>query len=305
MSVVSWILCAAVAGSANPPIEIWGATTCPAPADVEAALPGLIERSDQTPIADVVELTPDGDSVLLTLRGASRESLGEKRLDAALSCDERARAAAVVIAAWEAKLDPQAGALVVPPSPAGAAPAAVEQTQMPPIDMPPPPTRVETGVSVAGSINGTTLAPAAIIEVAVARPFASLIPTVAGLFVGSHSMPVGPGDGTWRRFGLVATVGSRRNLPPVYVEARGGGALTWLDISGSSYPLNASGVTFDPGLTIGVRGGLRLAHFHWWLDAAAMFWPRGQEVYVGGSPGSALLPRAEALLGLGASYAIF
>jgi hypothetical protein len=40
----------------------------------------------------------------------------------------------------------------------------------------------------------------------------------------------------------------------------------------------------------------------WWADATAAFWPRGQEVYVNGGPGSSFLPRAEALLSLGASY---
>jgi hypothetical protein len=41
----------------------------------------------------------------------------------------------------------------------------------------------------------------------------------------------------------------------------------------------------------------------WWIDATAVFWPRPQTIYVTGSvPGSATLPRGEALLGLGASY---
>ena len=301
MFVASWILCAAVAGSATPSIEVWGDTTCPAAADVQAALEGLMAPDSASPVSDVAELTPDGGTVVVTLRRVSGEPLGEKRLDAGQSCDERARAAAVVIAAWEAKLAPQAAALVVQAPP----PPLVVQADQPPIAIPPPPTRVEPGVSLGGSINGTTLAPAATLEVAVARPFASLVPAVAALFVGSHAMPVGPGDGTWRRYGLLVTVASRRSRPPLFLEGRAGGALTWLDIAGSSYPRNTSGVTFDPGLTIGVRGGLRLAHFHWWLDAAVMFWPRGQEVYVDGGPGSAVLPRGEALLALGGSYAIY
>lgn len=302
MLVASWIFCAAVAGSSNPAIEVKGDTSCPAPADVEAALPGLTGRSDPGAGSDVAELTPDGDSVLVTLRRASGEPLGEKRLDAGQSCDERARAAAVVIAAWEAKLAPQAGALVVE-SPA---PAAVAQAVPTPVlhypARPEPETTIEPGVGGAVSVNGTTLASAARIDVAIVRSQAPLMAAVGGLFVGSHSVGVGPGDATWRRFGLLAGVGSRRIWRPIFLEARAGVALTWLDISGSSYPSNTSGVTFDPGIPITLRFGVRTGHVRWWADATAAFWPRGQEVYVNGGPGSSFLPRGEALLGLGASY---
>jgi hypothetical protein len=53
MLVASWILCAAVAGSANPGVEIRGDTTCPAPAEVEAALTGLTGPRGPEPAADV------------------------------------------------------------------------------------------------------------------------------------------------------------------------------------------------------------------------------------------------------------
>jgi hypothetical protein len=302
MLVASWILCAAVAGSTNPSIEVKGDTSCPAPAEVEAALPGLTGRSDPASGPDIAELTPDGDSVLVTLRRTSGEPLGEKRLDASQSCDERARAAAVVIAAWEAKLAPQAGTLAVETP----APAAVVQAAPGPVmhypARPEPETRIEPGVGGGVSVNGTTLASVARIDVAIIRTQALLMAAVGGLFVGSHAVDVGPGDATWRRFGLVGSVGSRRYWSPIFLEARAGVALTWLDISGSSYPSNTSGITFDPGIPITVRFGVRTGHVRWWADATAAFWPRGQEVYVNGGPGSSFLPRAEALLGLGASY---
>jgi hypothetical protein len=300
MLVASWILCAAVAGSTNPSIEVKGDTSCPAPAEVEAALPGLTGPRDPAAGPDIAELTPDGDSVLVTLRRASGEPLGEKRLDGGQSCDERARAAAVVIAAWEAKLAPQAAMLVVEPP----APAAVAQSAPPPAMRvrAEPVTRIEPGVGGGVSVNGTTLASAARVDVAIVRSQALLMAAVGGLFVGSHSVDVGPGDATWRRFGLVASVGSRRIWRPVFLEARAGVALTWLDISGSSYPSNTSGITFDPGIPITLRFGVRTGHVRWWADATAAFWPRGQEVYVNGGPGSSFLPRGEALLGLGASY---
>jgi hypothetical protein len=90
----------------------------------------------------------------------------------------------------------------------------------------------------------------------------------------------------------------------LWAEGRLGVALTLLDIAGGSFPNNGSGVTFDPGLDFGARFGLRSHRMRWWLDASIMLWPRGQEVYVLGAPGSATLPRGQALVSLGAAYEI-
>jgi hypothetical protein len=81
-----------------------------------------------------------------------------------------------------------------------------------------------------------------------------------------------------------------------------GVAATLLDISGNSFPSNGSGITFDPGVPIGARFGVRTRPMRWWIDATAAFWPRAQTLYVSGAPGSTTLPRGEALLGLGAAY---
>jgi hypothetical protein len=301
----AWIIAAVVSNPSALAVEVAGTASCPSPADVAAALPGLIAARDPDAAADVATLTADGDSVTVALSRASGEAVGEKQLDAGLSCEQRARAAAVVIAAWEARLASQAATLVVPPEP----PAAVVAPNSPiwPIPSTGPAREddvVELGVSAGGSINGTTLAPAAAIEVAYARPLAYVVPAVAALFVGSHEMSIGPGTASWRRYGLVATAASRRNRPPLWAEARLGVALTLLDISGNSFPINHSGVTFDPGVEVGARSGLRYRRMRWWLDGTVAFWPRGQDVTVQGAPGSTTLPRAQALLSLGAAYEI-
>ena len=88
----------------------------------------------------------------------------------------------------------------------------------------------------------------------------------------------------------------------MWAEARTGVALTLLDVWGSALPRTASGMTFDPGIPFGVRFGLRARLVRWWIDGMVTFWPRGQTLYVEGAPGSATLPRGEALIGLGASY---
>jgi hypothetical protein len=131
-----------------------------------------------------------------------------------------------------------------------------------------------------------------------------VIPAVAALIVGGHTTSVGPGSATWRRYGLVATAASRREWRPLWAEGRLGIALTLLDISGGSFPNNGSGVTFDPGVDLGARVGLRSHRMRWWLDGTIALWPRPQDVYVVGAPGSATLPRGQALVSLGAAYEI-
>jgi hypothetical protein len=311
MIVAAWIIAAVVSDPAAAPVEVTGSSACPSPAEVAAELQGLIGPQDPALAADRATVTEDGASVVVVLRRGSGEPVGEKPLDAGLSCAQRARAAAVIIAAWETRLGVQPTALVVEPtgSPPEAAPGptptVIAQPAPPPMTMPPLPGRVEIGVGAGASINGAALAPAATIEAAYVRPYARLVPTVGALFVGGHEMSVGSGSARWRRFGIAAAVGSRRSWSPLWAEGRAGIALTVLDISGRAFPQNGSGITFDPGVQLGFRGGLTVSRsqwWHWWIDATIAFWPRSQTVYVDGAPGSATLPRGEALLGLGTSF---
>jgi hypothetical protein len=302
MDVVGWIVLAVVSDPSGPPVRVTGATACPAAVDVETAVAGMIGPRDAAPAPDVATLSEDADTIVVTLRRGSGEVVGEKRLDAGMSCDQRARAAAIVIAAWEARLGAQTTTLAVPPTaPAPEDTAVVARVEAVPAH-PPARLRVEPGVSLGAALNGTTLAPAGMIEVAFSRPGGTLVPTVGVLAVGAHTMDVGPGDASWRRYGLLAAIGSRRAWSSTWLEARIGVALTQVDISGSSFQRNTSGVTFDPGIPIGVRFGLRTGPMRWWTDATVAFWPRTQTLYIQGNPGSATLPRGEALLSLGASY---
>jgi hypothetical protein len=235
------------------------------------------------------------------MRRASGEPIGEKRLEAGMPCAERARAAAVVIAAWEARLGTQTTTLVVPASEPPPGPAADVVTVAAPAPAPAP-MRLDPGVSAGGALNGTTVAPAATIELAFSRPDATLVPAVGALVVGTHSKNVGPGTGTWRRYGLTATLASRRHWAATSLEAHAGVALTLLHISGRSFEPNAWGVTLDPGIPLGVRVGQRGGPVRWWIDGTIAFWPRSQTLYVGDSALSTTLPRAEALIAIGGSY---
>ena len=305
MSVAGWIVAAVIADPSAALVDVAGDAGCPSAAEVASALQGLLPPKEPEQPADRATLTDDGGAIVIALRRASGEPVGEKRLDAAQSCEQRARAAAVTIAAWEAQLGVQTNTLVVqPPAPPPGPAAIVARAQ--PIELPRPadgPFRARPGVGLGASINGASPAPAATVEVALSRPDGLLIPAVAALVVGSHSRSIGPGEGTWRRYGLLATVGSRTTWSTTWLEGRIGVAATLLDISGNSFPYgNGHGFTFDPGVPVGARFGLDARPMRWWIDATIAFWPRPQTLYLGNVPGSTTLPRAEALLSLGASY---
>jgi hypothetical protein len=297
-------------------VEVRGAAACPQPAAVEAALTGLIAAGSPAVLDDVAELAEQGQDVVVSLRRVSGELIAEKQLDANLSCVERARVAAVVIAAWEAKLATQPGDLNVPVNaPAGTVvplpvsssvgePAALlSRRDSTGVLLPPgEPARFETGVTLGASLVGTTIAPAGAVAVSFVRPRRMLVPALAAFAVGAHTTAVGPGEASWSRLGISALAGLRRSWHRTWVEARGGIALSALRISGRSFPINDSGTTFDPGVPLGVRLGLRTQTVAWWLEAQAIVWPRGQVVHLAGAPGSTNLPRAEGLVGLGLSY---
>lgn len=157
---------------------------------------------------------------------------------------------------------------------------------------------------LAASLANGGLAAAGSVEAAFVRPGRSLAPALAAFATGTHATPLGIGEATWWRFGLAAIAGFRHSWTRPWIEARGGVALSVLRISGSSFSANNAGTTFDPGVPIGVRAGLRARRVAWWLDAQVTFWPRGQVAYATGAPGSGstYLPRVEGLIGLGFSY---
>lgn len=86
-------------------VDVRGATTCPRAEEVAASLAGMLPAEDGAgvPVADVALLKEDGD-LIVELRRASGELIGEKRIARTLTCGARAETAAVFVAAWEARL---------------------------------------------------------------------------------------------------------------------------------------------------------------------------------------------------------
>jgi len=307
----AWLLAAVPAEA--PPLAVRGSTSCPTAAEVSAALVGLVPPSRPLDARDVVELSGQGSSFSIRLRGGGKDVIAERLLPDSPSCEERARTAAVIVAAWEARL--RAGAPPMWPLPAPApAPAPLPAPKAGGADPavgpvaaraeapPPEPLRVATSAAVLASVAGGGIAPAVMLEAKVLRTGSRFAVGVGALAVGTHATTVASGQGTWRRLGGVVDVESRTSFPAFQLQMHAGLALTALSILGESFPMTAGATIFDPGALAGLRLCYRGERVSPWLEVAAALWPRPHALVVAGSTASANLPPTEALLGVGLSF---
>jgi hypothetical protein len=293
----------------GPGVDVRGDTSCPSAAEVRLALDGLVLPPAPTAAPDVAELRGHDGGVSVRLVSGSGEFIAEKPLLEHETCPERARSAAVIVAAWETRLRAGlAGDLTVPkPEPRPTPPAAPAATPVAAVNRPAPPPAapidVAPGAALLTSIVSGQLAAGALVEVALARHDGRLALGLGGLLVDAHTTPVATGQGSWRRLGGVVDARSSVRAGRLELGLRAGVALTALSVSGSALPKTDSATLFDPGVLAALRAKLHLGALAPWLEGAAVFWPAGHALYVVGSgaPASSL-PSAEVVLALGLSF---
>ena len=315
-----------------PALEVRGETRGPRPAEVAKILARIGGPATSADAGDVASLREEDGSLVIVVRRASGEVIGEKRLPASLACAVRAEAAAVSIAALEGTLVGGEPALPIregaPRTPPEAARSPGEATSLPAtIQAPtspaasvlaeraPPPIDVddgvpadlfaaELGVAALASVRGLEAAPAGRLEGVVRQRSSAWAVGVAALAVGTHQLTVSPGAGTWWRWGGELTVRREaRTVGGARLEARAGGALTALEVGGRSFSTNSSDTLFDPGLVLGARLVPFPGHSaKVWLDLEGYVWPRRRDLFVTGSGGEGSLPWGEVLFGVGVSF---
>src|SRR5450432_1014800 len=148
--------------------EVTGDSTCPTPAEVARRMDELLPSptaANATGAARVV-VTRNGTALRLTLLGANANELATRELQASGSCEDLAAAAAVVVGAWWADLNPHltptmrlpAGALPAPSSPLHDVPLLRATAE--------PPSRERAfavGLGLVGSETGGDLVPGAML----------------------------------------------------------------------------------------------------------------------------------------------
>jgi hypothetical protein len=322
MIMVTALVCFAsvlAAADPSPSVSVHGDTGCPTAADLRAALVGLVAPRSADAEPDIAELRVRGGVVSVQLSNAKGDVIAEKALPTSGACADRARTAAVIVAAWEAHLrGGMPGELAVPPVPREppappTAPPPVAPS--PPVEPPPPrlvaapavepssPLEIEAGVGLFASLVSTQAAPAGLAEVVVSRRGGRFSLGLEALAIGTHSATLdATARGEWHRFGAVVDARSRWRWPHFELDARAGFALTALVVQGSSLPNPASATLADPGALVGLRGRVPLGVAAPWIEVTAAAWPGSHTLYVTGTSESVNVSRFELLLGVGVSF---
>jgi len=298
----AWLFAAGAALGA--PITVEGSSACPSPAQVDVRLRALVPPSDDGHAAVVARVDPSDGGVVVSLRDAAGNRIGERTLPRKPSCDAMAAGAAIMIAAWhrdvEAKVEDK------PP----AAPPAMSPTQAQTVAPPPRSDgqlAVDAGVGLGGGWSGSW-APGA---------FGSLALTPWGRGVGltalfaweaRRNQPLSEGSTMWTRASAALGVHYRAHVADIPVDIRAAAGLARFDMTGAGFAENRHQVGLSPGFLGGVRvflgkpEGQRLAV---WVDTSLAGWTSLQAATELSSSRESILPSISILAALGVSVGRF
>lgn len=312
----------AAAGLAAPVVAIESALDCPAPGQVSEELGRILPNAAGSGTTDRALVSSEGGVLLVLLRAADGTLLGERSMTADGSCDERARAVAVVLGTWLTDIHPEYRSSLPAPSPAVAAPsppaeansAGASPAVLPPVPVSPPATALDSkrpsdpverrwsgalGLGVEVSDAGAVFAGAL---------SASYAPSRTGLGASAFALLAVPAE---RSLGTGAVSSFRWPLgvgPLFRVQARSafldvsvGPTLGWLHLAGDGFSENRAANDVATGAFGRARLGLSRSRFFPFLEAGLLGW-FGSAIAVARAPQSEFeLPAFESFLFAGMS----
>ena len=286
------VLLSLLAGPVAPVIRADGANGCPDGTAVSQRLAGLLNRDAEPGAPDLVDLTVDGSDLRLRLSRADGTLVAERRIPRSNRCAELADAVAALVAAWEADLRPEAPASPPPPAPPPAQlpPLRVDEAQPEPESE----RAYELGVLPALWLGGGRLSFAGALRAGVWSRRSPVGMTVAV----SATFPVDSEAARWRRHALSGGVMGRLRHRRLFVDGLAEVVLGWLVVNQQG--AGETHATFDPGLTIGLRGGTRVARRLELYVSLAAWGASWRTETAGAGPGA--VPHWGLLGGLGGSF---
>jgi hypothetical protein len=277
-------------------VEVISTSRCPDSAAIEQRLRPLLSPARSTDRATVDESL---NAIRVEVRNAAGALIGVRALPLAGSCDDRADAVAVVIAAWEPDLArrEEVRARIATPIPESTAVVATSPRDWQ--------LTWEVGASFLGTITGGAFAAGASADVTLGRrgfPLAARIGIAGGDY---RDLALAGGRASWTRaalmFGPVFDVVSQKG---VRIDVHADVAAGWMFVQGRGYNANYSDNAFDPAL----GGGARLALTKWtvepWIDCTLLGWLRHQTLSVPTmtTTASTEIPRFDVWLRAGIAY---
>ena len=259
---------------------------CPTSRDIESQLSVLLSDAAQ-PGTVVVSATADG--LLVDLRPENSAFAATRTLKVGSDCEERARAAAVVISTWW----PDTG-----PGPQHTEDTATVSAAPTAADTRARRSRLGAGaffslVSDAGAVGGR-------IEAAWLPRRARGFGLRAGAaFTGPQKSLLGRGEAHWSR--ATAELGPTYALGYARFDAGAVASLLW--IRGAGFAVNQTSQGSALGMTLGGRTEWPRGRVAPWVEVRGFLWPQSQTIYVldatTGTKATHALPHAELQLGGG------
>jgi hypothetical protein len=295
VALVSWLIWSAV--------EVVGDGDCPSVAEVTRRLGELAPARDgQGAPGHRAQLSRVEDAVHVELLSARGERLGERDLAAGASCSDLAGAIAVVIAAWEADLDPRLAARVsLPAPPSTPAPAAVAVEAPPPMPRPPP--AFDVGLALLASLSGGQVAPGARIGGWLAPAGSRLGLGVSMSAVTTRAEAVGPRSDAarWSRVAFAAGPQARFHAGRTTLDTQLQALAAVLRVEGVGLTTNQAGTAAQLGMAAGVHAGRWWGNARPWIGVDLLFWPGRDRLEIAGQSAHGELPRLEVQFGVGVS----
>jgi hypothetical protein len=263
---------------------------CPTSRDIASQLSVLMSDRAQ-PGTVVVSATTDG--LLIDLRPENPTFAATRTLTVGSDCDERARAAAVVISTWW----PVSGS--GPGRPEVTATVADQSGGTDTRER-----RFRLGAAAFASVVSDGAALGGRIETAwLPRRAHGFGLRVSTAYTGSHASPVGRGQAEWSR--ATAEVGPSYSLGHSRFDVGAVASLFW--IRGAGFDANQTSQGSAVGATLGTRAEWPWGPVAPWIEVRGFLWPESQTIYVlDGTTRmktSHALPHAELQLGGGISLA--
>jgi hypothetical protein len=286
-------------------LEVTGDSSCPTPSEVAARLaelaPAEAPAARDAGAARVI-VTYNGTALRLVLIGPNANELAARELAPDGTCADLAAAAAVIVAAWQADLDPAlAGSLALPPKvePSEPAPPPIVARAAPPAPAAAPRAlELGLGLGLLVSDAGAAFAPGAILTASLRRGRLGLDASLDGTTSRSASVGSFAGAASWTRVTLAAGPAWRPRRGAVRASLHVQGLLGVLHVSGADVPNPGSDTTAELGGAAGGRIALVTGTSALWLGFDARGWPGTQHLIIA-NYGQSRLARLELVASLG------
>jgi len=282
---------------------------CPSAADVTTRLAGL--WSGNSSASAMAHIRVEVGQMTVDLVSESEPAVS-RTLPTEADCESRAQAAALVIAAW---LDSRPSGPLGEVEPAAAPPFELATVRAPtpiasPLPSPPPPplpSRFFLGVGGLASLDSRGGGAILSTEAAWLRLVGRVGLGVGLSFPLPREMAVGQGKARWWRPVVALALRIPLAEGTWIVEGGIGPALGLLVVAGSGFSQNHTDAVASWGATVGFRLARRSRGRTTWADLRGLLWPAAQNIrndVPGSVPHLEALPRIEAQLGLGFSFAL-